>query len=101
MQLTVLFQSDGLHGMLKRKDNQNIDMVFRFICAFVNGSTRCMEDQELMEVSSLYSDLFVETHGGSWSGRGKFYKRLMLSIKLVKKIKERTVCEFKTFSNWI
>lgn len=73
------------------KDHQCVDMVFPFISAFLDKSTRYIIDAELTKVNSLYSDLFAEIIGRRWSGGENFNECKMLLQKCMEELKERTV----------
>lgn len=43
-----LYSPDGVHRMLESKTGHSIDMVFLFLCAFVERATEYKEDKEQM-----------------------------------------------------
>lgn len=46
-QLNGLFNSDGVYGMVEGRDWQSIEMVFPFICTYMDKAIVCTEDAEL------------------------------------------------------
>lgn len=52
-----LFLSSGLRGMLEGKDYRILDMIFQFVCGYVDVWTIYRDDARLSKVPSLYSQL--------------------------------------------
>lgn len=89
------FSIDGLHSMVEWKGYRCIDIVFLFICAFLDPDFGETEDGEPSKETILYSSWFVKIYGRRSSGRGEFDDWMGLLRDLIKEWNERAICVFK------
>lgn len=68
LKLNGLFKSDSGHGKLEVKGYHSIDIMFSFICEFVDKVTGYENDENLKKVCSLYFELVTEIFETCWSG---------------------------------
>lgn len=75
-----VFISDAVHGMLKGKDYQCIDMLFPSMSSNVDKAAGYIEDAELKNGNTMYSELQLEFYPRSSNGNIDF-KLWMSSLK--------------------
>lgn len=60
LQLIRLSRSNGVHDMPEKNDFNRIDIMFPFICTFIEKATAYFEDAKVTKVNKIYSELVLE-----------------------------------------